>query len=92
MKFQSALFFALLICLASKSQGRLELLETNVEQKNIGPYTDSYLWVKNNWLSGGMMGDVNRGANTLAASSKLDKNKVDSLSKLFRKDLPTQLI
>ena len=92
MKFQSLLFFALLISLASKSQNRLELLETNVVQKDIGPYTDSYLWVKNNWLSGGMMGDVNKGANVLAASSKLDKNKVDSLAKLFRKDLPAQLI
>ena len=92
MKLPSALFFALFVCLSATSQGRLELLETNIAQKDIGPYTDSYLWVKNNWLLGGMMGDINRGANALAASSKLDKNKVDSLSKLFRKDLPARII
>jgi hypothetical protein len=92
MKFQSALFFALLICLSSKSQNRLELLETNVAQKNIGPYTDSYLRTKNAWLADGMLVETSRGGNALAASSKLDKNKIDSLSTLFRKYLPTQLI
>jgi predicted lipase len=50
------------------------------------------LWVKNWWLSNGMIVDTIKGGNCISTNSKLTKAKIDSLSKEFNKFFNIELI
>ena len=76
----------------SIAQKRLELLETNINTSNISEYTESYLWTKNWWLVSSMLIDTSKRGNTIAENSTLSKDKIDSLSKEFRKCLSPEII
>ncbi len=92
MKFTLMILFTLLCCFTSIAQKRLELLETNIDPQMIGEFTDSYLWTKNWWLTAKMVPDTSRGGNAWSISSKLNKSKVDSMSKLFTKYVSPDII
>lgn len=92
MKRITALLFFTGISLIGVAQERLELLETNIGEERILAHSESYMWTKNWWLSAGMRAPVEKGGNTLAASSKLNDRRLDSLSRLFNKYLPSRLI
>ena len=91
-KFVPVLLCLLLSCFISRSQDRLELLETNIPENDMATYGDSYLWTKNWWLSTGMLVPVEKGGNALASSSKLNKARLDSLSRLFNTYLSPKLL
>lgn len=73
-------------------QKRLELLETNIPMEKITPYSDSYLWAKNWWLTSGMIVDTTKGGNTFAKSSSLSRSYIDSVGKIFRNLISTDVI
>ena len=50
-KFVPVFIFMLFVSLVSRSQQRLELLETNTAESKMSAYGESYVWTKNWWLS-----------------------------------------
>ena len=82
-RFVPVLVCMLIVSLVSRSQQRLELLETNVAEAAMNPYGDSYLWTKNWWLSTGMLAAEGKGGPAIGVTSMLTKSRLDSLSKLF---------
>ena len=67
-------------------------METNIAGAEMDAYAQSYLWVKNWWLVNGVVPDTSKGGNTFSPGSKLSKPVIDSLSKVFNKYLPGDIV
>jgi hypothetical protein len=91
-KFVPVFIFTLFVSLTSRSQQRLELLETNIAETAMPAYGESYVWTKNWWLSNGMMVPVEKGGPSVGVTSELQKGRIDSLSKLFNTFLPAKVM
>ena len=88
--FTAILFFTL--SYSSKGQQRLELMETNISSSDMEAYAQSYLWVKNWWLVTGVVPDTSKSGNTFSPKGKLNTQAIDSLSKIFNKYLPADIV